>query len=475
MVHPASRVQGWRGVAPVFLGHAVLLAALESGLLLLLTHNVSAEPYLYDEADYMYAASLGFFANYTDTPSISFADFLRAGWTRSGQHSQRQALSGLIRGANDVLFYRHWHGPLYHYLLIPVSRLGLNERGVRSAMFAIPAASLAVLYLGCLWLVPGPAGIVAAILTSALFLSSHAVVWSTELAPHQLFALCSLASLVFLLKAITARRRAYWYLSVVMVAMAFCTLEIAIVLAATLAVCAVRERCGWRFAGASLALFCATVFALWPAAILKLSFLKAYGVMAYLALFRESPWGSAGFLETWRMRFLDSPVEWAVVLAGLVLYFRTGRPRIYPLALFALLLMAATLRVLTSTPRYSLPWMPALDFLAGLALYPAIGRLRRPASFAVVALALVVLYGTACFQVVSHPHKPSPRHAAVLSYIHQKKLENKALLVPQEDLPTLHYYLPGARLRGYYGQMPASSQDFHPDAILYPGDPPRLE
>ena len=39
-----------------------------------------------------------------------------------------EALSASIRSGNDVLFYRHFHGPLFHYLLIPVSRLGLSER-----------------------------------------------------------------------------------------------------------------------------------------------------------------------------------------------------------------------------------------------------------------------------------------------------------------------------------------------------------
>ena len=77
--------------------------------LLLITHNVSSEPYVYDEADYMYAASLGFAANWSDTPSIPIADFVRAGLSGDG----RKALSERIRGGNDVLFYRHFHGPLF--------------------------------------------------------------------------------------------------------------------------------------------------------------------------------------------------------------------------------------------------------------------------------------------------------------------------------------------------------------------------
>ncbi|HTC90020.1 MAG TPA: hypothetical protein VK686_17050, partial [Bryobacteraceae bacterium] len=59
--------------------------------LLLIVRNVSSEPYVYDEADYMYAASLGFFANWTDTPSISISDFAQA------RDNGRQSLSQRIR------------------------------------------------------------------------------------------------------------------------------------------------------------------------------------------------------------------------------------------------------------------------------------------------------------------------------------------------------------------------------------------
>ncbi len=71
-------------------------------------------------------------------PASPLPDFLRIGLSRGRQTGGRQELSEFIRQSNDIVFYRHWHGPLYHYFLIPVSRLGLNEHGVRTAMLAIP-------------------------------------------------------------------------------------------------------------------------------------------------------------------------------------------------------------------------------------------------------------------------------------------------------------------------------------------------
>jgi 4-amino-4-deoxy-L-arabinose transferase-like glycosyltransferase len=413
-----SRILPW-------MRHVLVFGLLLALFLLLIARNVSPEPYGYDETDYMYAASLGFTANWTDTPSLSLSDFLGAGLHRGSP----RALSERIRGSHDVLFYRHFHGPLYYYFLIPASRLGLSEHGVRTLLLAIPAASLAVIYFGCLWLVPGRTALTAALLAGVLFLTSHSVVWSTELAAHQLFALCTLACLILLLKAISTGRRTYWYACVIAAGLAFCALEVAFVLILTVAICGFVEwgifRADLRFVWKSLALFLATVLAVWPAAILRLSFVKAYAVMGYLALLRESPWGHVGFIETWRGRFFESPMEWSLIAIALLLAFRRRGPSFYPLWMFAALMIVATLRVFSTTPRYALPFMPVLDLLAGLTLLPTLGPLRRPASFAVVALALTGLYGIAWFQVAHRPRNSNPRSAAVVKYIHQNEPRNK--------------------------------------------------
>ncbi|MFZ0337300.1 MAG: hypothetical protein WAL45_04655, partial [Terracidiphilus sp.] len=375
-------------------GSLICFGLLLALFLILITHNVSSEPYVYDEADYMYAASMGFSSNWSDTPTIPIADFVRAGLQGGG----RKGLSERIRGGNDVLFYRHFHGPLFHYLLIPAAHLGLSERAVRTSLLAIPCASLGVIYFGCLWLLPGYGAIVPAM----LFLASYSVLGSTELAPHQLFALCSLASVILLMKAVATGRQLYWYGAVVAAALAFCTLEIAVALLVTLTICCFVERARWsvdgKFVAKSLALFLATVLVIWPAAILRLSFVKAYAVMAYLALSRESAWGNTGLLETWRDRVFHSPIEWTLIAVSLLVWAGNRRRDIYPVGLFAVIALLATLRVLTVTPRYSLVFVPALDLLAGLALVPSLGPLRRPASLAVVALAVAGLYGNAWYQ-----------------------------------------------------------------------------
>jgi hypothetical protein len=442
--------------------HVPAILVMLALFLFVMARNVAPDPYIYDEADYMYAASLGFAANYTDTPTLPIADFVRIGLGRGRDSSQQQALSEQIRASNDAVFYRHWHGPLYLYLLIPVSRLGLSERQVRTAMLAIPALTLAVIYCGCLWLIPGRAGTFAALGSSVLFLSSNSVTGSTELAPHHLFALLSMGFLFCLLKFIASGERTYWYAAVVFVALAFCTLEIAFVLIATLVTCAYMERrrleAGWRMTSTSLGLFMATVLVVWPAAIYKLSFVKGYLFMVYLALFRKSPWGTEGFFAVWLTRVLDSPLEWTAILASLLLYFQTrgdrGKSRTYPVLVYAALMLAATARVVSSSPRYSLLFMPALDTFAAFTLVPVLMAAPRRVMYGALAM-FCGLLGIDEYRLFNRNRNQDPRPPAVLKYIRDNRLEEKTLLVPQADLPMIHYYFPRTHLVGNNDKSPS--------------------
>src|SRR5579871_337834 len=222
--------------------HVFALLVLLALLLFVMARNVSPDPYIYDEADYMFAASQGLWANYTVTPTLPIADFVRTGVARGRDSGARLALSEQIRASNDILFYRHWHGPLYLYCLIPISRAFANEQSVRMALLGISALTLIAIYAGCIWLMPGPRGSLAALLAGLLFASSNSVIRSTELAPHQLFALYFVCCLIFLAKAVDTARRAYWYAAVVFAAVAFCTLEIAFVVILSLAIAGFIER-----------------------------------------------------------------------------------------------------------------------------------------------------------------------------------------------------------------------------------------
>ena len=82
---------------------------------LLYASVVSNNRYGYDEADYMYAASQGLYANYIDKNTLPLAQFLRIGLSKGFQRENRTSLSEFIRASGDIAFYRHYHGPLSLY------------------------------------------------------------------------------------------------------------------------------------------------------------------------------------------------------------------------------------------------------------------------------------------------------------------------------------------------------------------------
>ena len=455
--------------------HALALGALLAVFVVLSRREVFSWPYYYDEADYMFAASRGW-ANYTDHSSQPLVDYIRTGIREGRDPSHRAALSTQVRARGDVDFYRHWHGPLYFYWLAALAPLHLDERATRSLSYVFSVLTAMVIYFGALWVFPGRSREPAALLSSALYLWSYATVFSNEIAPHQLFVLCVVAALVLVMKWRVTGEQRFWYGAVVAAACAFCTLEVAFVLLLALAAFADKGK-----AVKSLVLFLATVLIVWPAAVLKLSFAKAYLFMTYLALFRRSPWGEAGFFETWRHRFVQSPGEWILLAIAAVLYCRPGqsvaRKTLVPVTLYGVLMLVALLRVNSDTPRYMLPFLPAFQIAAGFTLASAIGICRPAARWISTAAILLAMLSSTYAQIRAHPVLPAPRPSEVLAAVRSQNLEGKRLLAPQNDVPMIHYYLREVVLSGYVSAQERSgllAQDRF-DAVLNPGSPVTLQ
>ncbi|HYL37275.1 MAG TPA: hypothetical protein VEV17_15265 [Bryobacteraceae bacterium] len=456
--------------------HALAIAVLLGVFVLLAQPQVFTWPYYYDEADYMYAVSLGWRANYTGTPAQPLGDYIRVGLQRGTNASERAALSEQIRAGSDVDFYRHWHGPLYFYWLLALAPLDLDAHATRSLSYVFPVLAFFAIYCGSLWIFPASEGFLAAILGSAFYLWSYPATLTNEIAPHALFVLCYVVALMLLMKwrAVSAAR--YWYGAVIAAAFAFCTLEVAFVLLVVIASCA-----SWRLLGRSLLLFTAAVLLLWPAAVLKLAFLKAYLFMAYLAWFRRAPWGNVSFTETWRLRFVHSPWEWLLLAAGALLCVRfcdaSTRRLLRPLFLYGGLMLLVLLRVTSDTPRYLLPFLPALQIASGFTFASILKNWRPALRYAgAAAVSLLLLWNTSS-QIRVHPILPAPRLAAVLDSLRQPALADKRLLAPQDDVPMIHYYLRGTSVRGYVNDQEREAilarERF--DAVVFPGFPVNVE
>ncbi len=438
--------------------HALALLILFGGFFVLARGNTDYGPYGYDEADYMFAASRGVTANLFDSPTLPLPRFLQMGL----HQGSRAEMSESIRNANDMVFYRHWHGPLYSDWLQITSRFASSEPAMRAWTYAFPVLAGLLIYFA------------AGFLGAALFLWSYPVVASTELAPHQLFALCSLATLFLLAKLLETGERRFWYAAVFTTALAFCTLEVAFVLIITVMVCGhlVRDQlhADLLFGAKSVGLFAGTVLVIWPAAWLKLSFIKAYLFMAYLAVFRKGAWGpNITLWDTWWGRFSTSPVQWLLIAVAVVLLIRTRQRTIIPFALFAVLMIGATFRVNSQFPRYTLTFFPALIVLAAMALQ----KWRMVAIGAIAAAAFVSAY----VEIVPRRQPHDPTLYALVNFIRDHQLGDKHLLVPQSAIPQIHYYFPATSLKGYPDEMaiPRDLRQMGVDGVIYAGTPVRYQ
>jgi hypothetical protein len=470
------------------LRHLIPLVALAAIFLALAIKAVPGFPYQYDEADYMFAANLGLAANYTDTPTMPLSEFIRTGLKRGKDPQQTAQLSAQIRQSNDVLLYRHWHGPLYFYWLILTSHLDLGERQMRLATLVFPTCSLCLIYLGCLWIFPGAETIapLAAILSSSLFAFMDIPVRSSELAPHQLFACCLLACVLLLTKMAATGNRLYLYGAVVAAALSWSLLEVAVVSVFTVLLCGFLDRkklaADWQMVLWSGGLFFGTILLVWPPALLKLSFVKGFLGLAYLAVFRKSAWGQTTLLQIWQQHFSSAPLAWLILLIAPLFWFfasrRSGRLRfLYPIAIFAICMLAVTSRVNSASPRYLLVFQPALALLSGCILAERLSQWRPIAAYACTAALSLCLAAEAYADLQHHSVTDDPGLSPLLSFVRENHLETASMAVPSADLPTLHYYFPTMRLRGYSATPPDLST-FRPgaiDGVLYSGPPLHFE
>jgi len=454
-------------------------------------YQIGATVYDYDEADYMFAASRGFLANSADSPSLSLAQFVRMGLSRGGDPSQKSDLSVLIRDSGDMNAYRHWHGPLF-YDGLALAPADASEHFVRVLALAAPLLGLAVIFLGCLWLWPDPQGTLAAVISSLLFLWSPAVIKTTEIAPHLLFAAVCLAALFATAKFRESGKRSHWYAALALCGVAFCTMELAFALIVAVLICGHLERerllhgaggaDGWvGLAWRSIAAFIAPVLVLWPGGLLKLNFIKSYLFMAYLAVFRKNAWGDVTFAQTWSFRFRAMPAEWVALALALSLFFgwRFLRGRDFPggrpisaFLIFGAIMLLAVLRVNSFGLRYVLPFFPALLVFTGCVLAAAMSGLPVALRAGLVALLAALVFVDTERQMNTRAPEPDPQWVARLAAVRDPRWQGKTLLIPQGEVPTLHFYFQDITFRGYWDDstIPSRLAAQHFDGVIYPAE-----
>ena len=320
-------------------------------------------------------------------------------------------------------------------------------------------------------------------------LSFSAIKAASLLCPHPIFVLSYFASLFSFAKMTISRDTRWRYPAAIAAGLAFCSLEVSLALFGAFVVCCFHLRrdlfAGWpasrwiRFAMGPAAAFAGTVALVWPGALWKLSFLKAYFFLAYLAVARKNAWGSSiSVRETWVLRFLHSPVEWLLVAAALFLFFRSirsqnparlmVRPVAVPLLVYAGFMFLLVVRVNTEEPRYLDPLLPALLVFAGLVLASEISSWRMEARAAILAGAGLAVFWASYHQFLANPIAPTPLESRIVACLKDQDLTGKTILVPSAWIPTIHYYFPDVGLKGYAGAAPPAGDRV--DGVLIAGD-----
>jgi hypothetical protein len=342
-----------------------------------------------------------------------------------------------------------------------------------------PLLTLTVVWFGCLRIFPERMKYGGAALTTALVIWNFVAVRASEIAPHQLYVFTFLSSLVLLSLAILKEDRRSWYWAVAFAALSFLALEMAFALVLVLLIVAWLERRALRTSLAMLArsaaLFVGIVFVLWPAAILRFSFLKAYFSLAYISLFRK-PWGETTLADAWRLRLEHSPVQWGLTAIAIVLFF--ARPKLplrrvaLPFLLFGGVTLAVLARVANDSARYDLPYAQAFAFFTGLMLTAVLYDFKPFARYGAIAALAAGCLATTWVAMQSTREIAPSSVSQVLVAVRQDGLCSARILVPQDLVPVLHYYFPETRLRAYRDAAP-TPDDLGAavyDAIIQPGD-----
>ncbi len=418
------------------------------------------------EVDYVLAARGGFLTNYLDLGSRPVWEYVAAGLAMAGFGAEANADSNLWSRdaeAGDIAAYRHYHPPLFIYLLLAAEQLaGYSDVAVRLVPLAFSLATIAVAYLGCALLIPvrgAQIGLVAAAILAAL--KMH-VATAVDIGWHVPYA--CLATVALFAMGYLATRPSLHALVAAAVAttIAFMTLEHAVFLSVTLvAVLVVTDNPWLRVSRSGVSmhrgLFVAvgacllTMLVIWPASLLKLSIVKNLGVHAYYSSTLEL---SPRFYDVYLDLIARYPITIALaaVTAVVSVVRRSHIPRaLLPFAIYVLAMSVLQAGNQNLKPLYFVSLLPPLALLSAVwivdavsAANPRIRLVARAGTAAASALGLAFIV-QATFRALAEPN-PNGELINRLAVV-DGLVREKVLIWPagSHAAQMLGFYLPEAR------------------------------
>ena len=428
--------------------------------------------YGYDEADYRHAAEHSIVDHWLDTPSISFQDFLRLGFQGTKSQGNQLSLSQRIRASGDLPFLRHNHGPAYWYVIVPIVHLTNPSEATLRMTGILWVSMLAVsAYIACVWLEVGQtAGIVAATLvaTSSVLTETYFV-----LSPHGIYGVVSTLALLIGARALQIRSRSLGLMCAAIVALSLLTVENAVWLGLALSISALviaryQQSISWKqiftFCWQAALVIIAVLILLWPASLMKLTLLRNYIFFAYMVLKRPLSYGTTSIAQTWMSRFQAAPFQW-LFLASFAVYFlyrwyarlrlqtKPSKEALWPLPFFIyfLVISITIFRLHSDSSRFVAPLVVPLAIFTGAAFQEILQNQGKRLQFFVL-LGLTLLF-IADFRINQNRRERSHGAAGdiidqVVAFLQTRNVHQE-LIVPQDYLPTLSWYLPKMTLRTY--------------------------
>jgi hypothetical protein len=435
----------------------VAVFAILSVFFLVIARDVpSPKPYFYDESDYITAGSRGLAANIMERPSMSIVTFLQTGLNRDAQ-AKRTSLSEIVRGMKDISFYRHYHGPVYYYWLAAIGPFfHFDEYAMRFSGLVFHILIFGAIFFGVLVL---SGSRIAALISSFLFLFGQSSIGTdVQITPHIPYVLFTTLTLLIFARYLQTGSMKLWYATVVAFAVAFCSIDYAILLAITFAICFLLFKERRPPAGIllrSILVFLGSLAILWPVGLFELSAIKGYFYIAYLAMQRKGSYGDDTPLTIWIRRFTDAPVEYSIDLACLALLLvsfarRKFNPVLVPFFLYAGLMLLTTLKNTSLNPTYVSSILPALAVISGIVLALILDQGPKPVRFAVTAMILAAISASGYLYIQRHDGRAGlAPEETILAALREAGVEHESVLVPYEYLPTISYYFPEMRLHPY--------------------------
>jgi hypothetical protein len=429
---------------------------------------VADHPYPYDEADYMWAGKQGLWANYTDRNALSFFEFVRKGIELSQDPAKRASFSQFIRTSGDIGMYRHFHGPVYAYWLALLHDAGaVRENVFRGSGLLIHFATATLILLGFWAAFPSLPRLAGLIACALLVFNRTALTGAVGITQHVAFTFLCIATLFaasFFFRALEER---WLYGTMALLALSFCAVETAALLAGALCLTLLLERGHLQkkwpslksFAvplGKGIGVFVLAMLVCWPMGVLHLGIAKGFLMMAYFSLRRKtfSPFGT---LDLWSSRFNASPWEYSFLVAGVIAAFvlwrrSAHRRELLPWLAFITFFLLATLKVTLPYTFYYAPLTAAFAVVTAAAFGMLWNRWPGPLRGVLLALAIASIVGTTVQyrQVAQEIHDSQPYHIAVLKLTREQPVPaGQRFYLPFQLVPTLHYYHPEVETAGY--------------------------